>query len=227
MSTVELTPNAEPAGGICPGLEAALAECDERHVSLYLTSVGGVRFHVMGTASAENTHPLIETLRKHKPAIAELLRQRGPIHIPALVPFFAKDLHCLWLKGKAAPPVLFEVGGRTYYRYTPRLYHWIHGAMERYMRTAKPWDVDKVRKRRIAFICPGWLEYFYRRDQIERAVKYRDVLPTLAPGEKPVPSGYIEPVRTPSANRRWNGNPMPMFVPRPLPFELPEAHPAA
>lgn len=60
------------------------------------------------------------------------------------IPFLAKNLDCRMVPASAAPPVLFFVGERPYYRLTPRVWH-------HFARTIhKAWhDGDEATRRRM------------------------------------------------------------------------------
>lgn len=201
-------------------LESVLSECDERLVYLALDKYGGIRADVPDLSPDGLPGDLANRLREHREEIVELL-EAHPRKYAGYVPFVALNLDSLWINDTVAPLTLFDDhAGRTFYRLTPRLWHFINAALDRAEANATKPDRVKIQRRRDGLRVQGWIDRVYRPDQIERAKRFTDILPTLRPGETLIHPGLIQRKAMASRNRFANGSGTPIKFPLPLWFDL-------
>ena len=95
------------------------------------------------------------------------------------IPFLSKNLDHRILPVSAAPPVLFFVGDRPYYRLTPRVWHhyartihkaWYHAANDQQRR--RTWDAAPV-----LFHFLPWVEANYTPEEMRVGVATSKTLP--------------------------------------------------
>jgi hypothetical protein len=208
---------------ISPELEAILAECDESQVMLYPDGAGSV--DVVPTLAGQPVTRFVQLLRPWKADLLKLFNHQPTIRRiePAtLIPFIARNLECRWLRNRDAPAILFEDDGRTFWRYSPRTYHWFTTAVQRGMIGLRKRD-ERYRllyRRQFNATAGDWIHTHFRRDQVERAAKHAHILPTLPVGQPAPQARDLRIISLSSRNRRHGGEVLPIWFPKRLPFDL-------
>lgn len=161
-----------------PSLDAALAECDELGVSLWVSD-GKLSFRA-GEFGIPDL--LRETLRTHRNELVALLgNDQRPV--PDWVPFIARNVDVRWFEfGLVKTVAVVLVNERPYYRLTPSIWVRLCSAVDNRAASilGDPVASDEVHDAAELLVSLGrWVGCYYRHDQIRRAWNNPHPLPPL------------------------------------------------
>jgi hypothetical protein len=175
-----------------PALDAALAECDELNIALWVQD-GKLSFR-----SGEFGFPdrLRDTLRTHRDELFTLLSDDQRSH-PEWVPFIARNLDVRWFEFPLVKDVVvLLVSQRPYYRLTAAT--WVRVALAVDQRAASvssdPVAFGEMRQAAELLVSLGeWINLHYRPDQIRRAFANPLPLPRVPRGPIAFPDEVVAP----------------------------------
>jgi hypothetical protein len=164
-----------------PSLEAALAECDELNVSLWVQD-GKLSFRAGEVGFPDS---LRDQLRAHRDELAALLESDARPE-PEWVPFLSRKLDLRWFEFPLVKTVsVLLVNGQPYYRVTAATWVKFCRAVDDKAATilSNPVALGEVQAAAALLVSLGkWVAIHYRPDQIRRAFAKPQPLPIVPRG---------------------------------------------
>lgn len=171
-------------------LNAALAECDELNISLWVDN-GKLSFRAGAFGFPDS---LRDTLRTHRDELFAVLSD-DPRPTPEWVPFIARNLDVRWFEFPLVKDVaVLLVNGRPYFRVTPSILVRFFTAVENRAASLQSDPVAFGAFQQVAAMLVDighWVDQHYRPDQISRAFANPLPLPTVPRGPLSFPHDDI------------------------------------
>lgn len=151
-----------------PSLEAALAECDELNILLWMTD-GKLSFRAGEFGFPDR---LRDALRSHRDELSALLSDH-PVAVPEWTPFLARNVDVRWFPSALVGTVsVILVSGKPYYRLTPSIWARFCRAVDQRAASIGSDPIARGEVEAAADVLTSlgrWVAAHYRLDQIRRA----------------------------------------------------------